>query len=48
MSRVLSEFSIYTIAHEDKLAAAAKSTEPSKFSEARCWVTGHPDDEIGK
>jgi hypothetical protein len=41
MQQVLFEFSIYTIAHRDKLAKAASRSGATKFSEARAWKTGY-------
>ena len=40
MSPQLSEFSIYTIAHRDKLAAAATRNGMSSFTENSRWTTG--------
>jgi hypothetical protein len=39
--QALFEFSIYTIAHPDKLAKAASRRVAAKFSEAKVWKTGY-------
>jgi hypothetical protein len=39
MQQVLFGFSIYTIAHPDKLAKAASRKGATKFSEAKPWMT---------
>jgi hypothetical protein len=41
MQQGLFEFSVYTIAHPDKLAAAASRSRATKFSEAKAWKTGY-------
>ena len=40
MPRERFKFSIYTIAHPDKLAKAARSSRAILFSEAKVWRTG--------
>ena len=40
MPRERFKFSIYTIAHPDKLAKAARSSRAIVFSEAKVWKTG--------
>ena len=41
MQQVLFEFSIYTIAHRDKLAKAASRRGATTFSEGKRWKTGY-------
>jgi len=41
MKQALSELSIYSIAHPDKLAKAKSTSVATRFSEKKVWRTGH-------
>jgi hypothetical protein len=40
MAVAFSEHCVYTIAHRDRLAEAARRGGPTTFEESRAWVTG--------